>query len=73
MQFNTTHLGFTLLTICASQWFPTEVTERFPLHVAAKRDLCAIDPDYVQSLSPASVTSLLVQGGPNDANRRNRL
>lgn len=33
------------------------------LHVAAKRYLCAIDPDYAASLSPASQDSLLLQGG----------
>ena len=34
------------------------------LHVAAKRYLCAVDPDYLQSLSQASVLSLELQGGP---------
>jgi alkaline phosphatase D len=33
-------------------------------HVPAKRYLCAVDADYVASLSPASVRSLEAQGGP---------
>lgn len=45
-------------------WFPAEVTEPIRLHVAAKRYLCAIDPIYFDGLSPASVASLAVQGGP---------
>jgi len=51
-----------------SRWltahFGTEVTEPIRLHVAAKRYLCAIEPGYVQTLSPASVRSLELQGGP---------
>jgi phosphonate degradation associated HDIG domain protein len=37
------------------------------LHVAAKRYLCAVDPDYLGQLSPASRQSLLLQGGPFSA------
>jgi [1-hydroxy-2-(trimethylamino)ethyl]phosphonate dioxygenase len=44
--------------------FGPAVTEPVRLHVAAKRYLCATDPDYFASLSPASVRSLEVQGGP---------
>jgi gamma-butyrobetaine dioxygenase len=33
-------------------------------HVAAKRFLCATDPAYFSVLSPASIASLEVQGGP---------
>ncbi|MEQ8654685.1 MAG: phosphonate metabolism protein/1,5-bisphosphokinase (PRPP-forming) PhnN [Kiloniellales bacterium] len=44
--------------------FGPSVTEPVRLHVDAKRTLCAIDPNYVASLSPASLTSLRVQGGP---------
>ncbi len=36
------------------------------LHVDAKRYLCAREPDYADALSPASVASLAVQGGPFD-------
>ena len=41
-----------------------EVTEPVRLHVAAKRYLCATDRDYLAQLSPASVQSLRLQGGP---------
>lgn len=44
--------------------FGPEVTEPVRLHVAAKRYLCAVDPQYAAGLSPASVRSLAVQGGP---------
>ena len=47
-----------------AQWFGPEVTEPVRLHVAAKRYLCAAEPDYMAALSPASVYTLGVQGGP---------
>lgn len=47
-----------------ASWFPATVTEPIRLHVAAKRYLCAIDPIYFDGLSPASIASLAVQGGP---------
>ncbi|MBT5876319.1 MAG: HD domain-containing protein [Candidatus Latescibacteria bacterium] len=47
-----------------SQFADEEVTEPMKLHVAAKRYLCASDPDYLNGLSPASVKSLELQGGP---------
>jgi predicted HD phosphohydrolase len=34
------------------------------LHVPAKRYLCATDPGYFACLSPGSVRSLALQGGP---------
>jgi len=40
------------------------VTEPIRLHVAAKRYLVATDPRYAATLSPASVHSLALQGGP---------
>jgi predicted HD phosphohydrolase len=46
-----------------AQWFGPEVTEPVRLHVAAKRYLCAAEPEYAAVLSPASVASLNVQGG----------
>jgi len=46
------------------RWFGPDVTEPIRLHVAAKRYLCCVDPDYFATLSPASVMSLKVQGGP---------
>jgi phosphonate degradation associated HDIG domain protein len=47
-----------------SQHFPPAVSEPVRLHVAAKRYLCAVEPDYFGSLSPASLQSLDLQGGP---------
>jgi phosphonate degradation associated HDIG domain protein len=47
-----------------ARWFPAAVTEPVRLHVAAKRYLCATDPQYLALLSPASVHSLGLQGGP---------
>lgn len=44
--------------------FGPEVTEPIRLHVAAKRYLCATDPAYLAVLSPASVRTLELQGGP---------
>ena len=44
--------------------FGPEVTEPIRMHVDAKRYLCAVEPDYQRSLSPPSVQSLLLQGGP---------
>ncbi len=44
--------------------FGADVAEPVRLHVAAKRYLCAVEPDYHDRLSPASVRSLVVQGGP---------
>jgi len=47
-----------------AQWFGPEVTEPVRLHVAAKRFLCATEADYFAKLSPDSVLSLRLQGGP---------
>ncbi len=47
-----------------AQWFGPDVTEPVRLHVDAKRYLCAVEPDYLARLSPASVYTLGVQGGP---------
>lgn len=47
-----------------ARYFPAAVTEPIRLHVAAKRYLCAIDGEYRGQLSPASVRSLALQGGP---------
>jgi len=45
-------------------WFDAAVTEPVGLHVAAKRYLCATEADYFARLSPDSVRSLSLQGGP---------
>jgi phosphonate degradation associated HDIG domain protein len=44
--------------------FGPAVAEPVRLHVAAKRYLCAVDPAYLAQLSPASLLSLSLQGGP---------
>jgi gamma-butyrobetaine dioxygenase len=44
--------------------FGPAVAEPVRLHVAAKRYLCAMDPDYRAALSAASIRTLEVQGGP---------
>jgi phosphonate degradation associated HDIG domain protein len=45
-------------------YFPPEVVQPVRLHVAAKRYLCAVQPDYYQGLSETSRRSLALQGGP---------
>jgi phosphonate degradation associated HDIG domain protein len=55
-------IGFDFL----SKHFVEAVVEPIRMHVAAKRYLCAVDPDYVRSLSAASILSLELQGGPFD-------
>lgn len=47
-----------------SQYFPPAVSEPVRLHVAAKRYLCATEPEYLGELSAASIQSLALQGGP---------
>jgi phosphonate degradation associated HDIG domain protein len=47
-----------------ARFFPPEVVEPVRMHVDAKRYLCAVEPDYFDGLSPASVRSLELQGGP---------
>ncbi len=46
---------------------PPDVAEPVRLHVPAKRYLCAVDPLYFAQLSPASVHTLKLQGGPMSA------
>lgn len=48
-------------------YFPTLVTDCVRWHVDAKRYLCATEPSYFDQLSPASVHSLRLQGGPMSA------
>ncbi len=47
-----------------AQYFGPEITAPVRLHVDAKRYLCATDPRYLELLSPASLQSLQLQGGP---------
>jgi phosphonate degradation associated HDIG domain protein len=47
--------------------FGANVVEPVRLHVAAKRYLCAAEDGYLATLSPPSVLSLKLQGGPMSA------
>ena len=47
-----------------SAYYPASVTEPIRLHVAAKKYLCAVDKNYIDCLSNASINSLRLQGGP---------
>jgi [1-hydroxy-2-(trimethylamino)ethyl]phosphonate dioxygenase len=47
--------------------FPAAIAEPVRLHVPAKRYLCATSSDYMGRLSPASVITLNLQGGPMTA------
>jgi len=47
--------------------FGPALIEPIRLHVQAKRCLVTLDPGYAATLSPASVHSLLLQGGPMSA------
>ena len=50
---------------------PAAVTEPIRLHVAAKRYLCFADAAYLNALSPSSVLSLGLQGGPMSSEEAN--
>ncbi len=47
-----------------AQYFVAALVEPGRLHVQAKRYLCATDSTYFSGLSPSSVQSLALQGGP---------
>lgn len=47
--------------------FGPEVSDPVRLHVPAKRYLCATEADYLANLSPPSVHTLQLQGGPMPA------
>jgi len=47
-----------------SRYFGPEICNPVLLHVPAKRYLCATDASYFSKLSPASVVTLKLQGGP---------
>lgn len=55
----------------AAEWlasrFHDAVVQPARLHVAAKRYLCAVETEYRQRLSPPSLLSLQLQGGPMTA------
>lgn len=46
------------------RWFDANVTQPIALHVPAKRYLCTVEPEYFDTLSPTSVRTLELQGGP---------
>lgn len=56
-----------------SRWlarrFAPEVSEPVRLHVPAKRYLLATQPEYFAKLSPASIITLKLQGGPMAAHQ----
>lgn len=47
-----------------AQYFGPAICNPVRLHVPAKRYLCATDESYLSKLSPASVVTLRLQGGP---------
>lgn len=49
------------------RFFPSLVIDCVRYHVAAKRYICATNPDYFGQLSTASIHSLKLQGGPMNA------
>ncbi len=53
--------------VLAPPFFPAVITDCVKYHVAAKRYLCATKPEYFKRLSPASVHTLELQGGPMSA------
>jgi phosphonate degradation associated HDIG domain protein len=56
-------LGFRFV----DKYFIPAVAEPVRLHVAAKRYLCATEPEYLRHLSEPSLVSLGLQGGPMNA------
>jgi phosphonate degradation associated HDIG domain protein len=56
----------------AERWFGPAVVRPLELHVAAKRYLCATDENYLARLSPPSLLSLKLQGGPMSADEVQR-
>ena len=46
-----------------SKYFSADVCRSISLHVAAKRYLCAVEPEYFDKLSTASRQTLELQGG----------
>jgi len=55
-----------------SSYFGPAVVDPVRLHVAAKRYLCAVEPDYLTGLSDASRLSLRLQGGLMSADEASR-
>lgn len=57
---------------CVAQLFGPRVAGPIALHVAAKRYLCGVEKGYFDILSPASVASLRMQGGPMSSEEASR-
>jgi phosphonate degradation associated HDIG domain protein len=55
-----------------ARFFGPAVVDAVRLHVAAKRYLCAVEPDYHVAMSEASRRSLQLQGGPMTHEEVNR-
>jgi len=55
-----------------ARYFIDDVVGPVALHVDAKRYRVAADPPYAATLSPASIRSLALQGGPMDADEMKR-
>jgi phosphonate degradation associated HDIG domain protein len=57
--------------VLGEQWldrhFGRDVVDPVRMHVDAKRYLCAAEPSYYAQLSPPSIQSLHLQGGPMNA------
>ncbi|MGD9636520.1 MAG: phosphonate degradation HD-domain oxygenase [Pirellulales bacterium] len=47
-----------------TKYFGPAVAEPVRMHVDAKRYLCSAEPSYLDLLSPPSIQSLMLQGGP---------
>ncbi len=47
-----------------AHYFDEDVIAPVRMHVAAKRYLCSVEPTYFDRLSPSSIQSLALQGGP---------
>ena len=60
----TNHRHEELGSVWLARAFGPEVTEPVRMHVAAKRYLCTVDEDYLDNLTPSSLRSLELQGGP---------
>ena len=59
-------------SVWLANYFSPATTEPVRLHVGAKRYLCHTDPAYLKKLSPASIRSLDLQGGPFTASEARR-
>ena len=62
---DTRHEELGVTALCGH--LPPAVLDPIRMHVAAKRYLCFAHPEYLAELSPASVESLALQGGPMNA------